>query len=577
MSRNLPDFDPYAVLGVDKNASPSEIKTAYRKLILKCHPDKIQDPSLRSKAVDDFQKVQESYEILGDDARRQLHDQEVRLADLRSQLKAQKASADSYSSSRGTSSREFRDGRMYEERVPADAFFTDSDEARYAEEPLTYSHKYSDSAKRPHTKATEEKKKSKTTPTTTSSPRFSKQSDREYTRATHHDRAKVRTKERRRDVSDKYERKNAAYVISDAEDVSGSDVEPAHYRTRVEPESRYSTRDSRRSKTDSVPSYASRRRRYDSESETDDEGDYDAASELKFDTQENFAKEYISRKKDPVIQVDRKPRSSRHTGYDDRDRHYSERSERDSTRYSSRSYSRTDNVHVTESSATHASRRSHERLSSPSRGYERERPVPTMSSSTSSSQRVSSSRAPPPPVSRSATAPYPRTTRREGSSRSESNVLPTLVNMVSGLKGDTILHSRPRPRAAERNDSGYSSGPGTPEMAQGPSSASRINRYKVVEPHEERETVIVEPIEPRYRDSPPPTPRSERERERSSMSSRTSKPTRTYTYEHEPEVRTVRPAAVSSKSTSSTRPLYREIRQSPEIVFEGRRYRQPAY
>lgn len=546
MSPNLPDFDPYAVLGVDKSAPSSEIKTAYRKLILKCHPDKIQDESLRSKAVDHFQKVQESYEILSDDTRRQIHDQEVRLAALRNEVKAHKSSAGGYSSSRGTSSREFRDGRMYEERVPADAaFFTDSDEPRYTEEP-SHSHKYDDGAKRPHTKVTDERRKSKSTSYSTSSPRFAKHSDREYARTERHGRDKLRTKERRRDVSDKYERTTAAYVYSDDDDdFSSSDVEAIRSRTKVEFDYRRSPRESvpRRSKTE----YPTRPRKYylDSESETGDSADEYTKYDKKYASQETFVKEYINRKRDPSTQ-DRPSRSSRYADYDydDRDRRYAER---ESTRYtSSRSY---------ETSSTHTPRRkSFERGISPTRGYERERTPPSMNSR-SSSQRVSSSRGPP-PIARAATVAHTPRTRREGLSRSESNVMPTLVNMVAT--------PRSRPRGNERNDSGYSSGPGTPEMPQ--STSSKI-RYKVETPTLEREPIIVEPMNPRYRDSPPPRA----ERERSSTSSRTPKSTR-YTYE--PNIRTVRPAPMP-KSTSSPSTHYREIR--PDILLDERRRRQPAY
>lgn len=579
MSRNIPDFDPYIVLGVNKNASNSEIKTAYRRLALKCHPDKVLDELLRPKATDEFQKIQESYAILSDEGHRQKYDQEIRLAELRKEVRAQKAAAESYSySSRGTSSREYRDGRFYEERAPADAgFFTDSDEMRYTDEPASFSHKYDESPKRPYTKVTEEKRKAKTTPVATATPKATRQNDREYARAGHYDRAKVRTKERRRDVSDKYERTSAAYVVSDAEGHSDSEIETSRYKTKVESEARYMRRESapRYSKADSVPAYASRKTRHrsasDSESSASDD-DYEPEYASKLDSQQSFLKEYISRKKDPVIEVDRRPRASRHAGYEERDHRHAER---ESPRFSSRSYSKTENVHVTEVPSSRTTRRSHERLDSPVRGYERERERTVPSMSTASSQKVSSSRAPP-PVTRSATAPYPTRSRREGSSRSESKVLPSLVNMVAGLSGETMLPSRSsRPRATERNDSGYSSGPPTPEMPQGVSSTTaKINRYKVVEtPDRELETVIVEPKDSRYRSSSPPPSRSERP----STSSRATKPTRTYTYE--PEILTRRPVPVSSKSTSAARPLYGEIKQSPEIVLDGRRYqrRQPAY
>ena len=52
--------DPYAILGVDRNASTDEIKQAYRKLILIWHPDKNPDP----QATAMFQEIQAAYESL---------------------------------------------------------------------------------------------------------------------------------------------------------------------------------------------------------------------------------------------------------------------------------------------------------------------------------------------------------------------------------------------------------------------------------------------------------------------------------------------------------------------------------
>ncbi|KAI9896970.1 hypothetical protein N3K66_007992 [Trichothecium roseum] len=80
--------DPYAILGVAKDAQIPEIRSAHRKLVLKCHPDKVQDPTLKAQKQDEFQKVQQAYEILSDDKERQKYDDMVRLAELRKQYQS---------------------------------------------------------------------------------------------------------------------------------------------------------------------------------------------------------------------------------------------------------------------------------------------------------------------------------------------------------------------------------------------------------------------------------------------------------------------------------------------------------
>lgn len=64
--------DYYATLGVAKGATPEEIKKAYRKKALECHPDRNQgDP----KAEAQFKQVSEAYEVLSDENRRRIYDQ----------------------------------------------------------------------------------------------------------------------------------------------------------------------------------------------------------------------------------------------------------------------------------------------------------------------------------------------------------------------------------------------------------------------------------------------------------------------------------------------------------------------
>ncbi|WQF89807.1 Putative DnaJ domain, Chaperone J-domain superfamily [Colletotrichum destructivum] len=78
--------DPYKALGVSKDAQLSEIRSAHRKLILKCHPDKVQDPTLKAQKQDEFQKVQQAYELLSDDNERAKYDDNVKLAELRKEM-----------------------------------------------------------------------------------------------------------------------------------------------------------------------------------------------------------------------------------------------------------------------------------------------------------------------------------------------------------------------------------------------------------------------------------------------------------------------------------------------------------
>lgn len=64
------DTDYYSVLGVSKNASKSEIKSAYRKLARNYHPDVNKEPGAEQK----FKEISNAYEVLSDDEKRSLYD-----------------------------------------------------------------------------------------------------------------------------------------------------------------------------------------------------------------------------------------------------------------------------------------------------------------------------------------------------------------------------------------------------------------------------------------------------------------------------------------------------------------------
>lgn len=63
-------MNPYEVLGVSKTCSDEDIKKAYRKLALKWHPDRCNDPDANKK----FQDISNAYSILSDKEQRATYD-----------------------------------------------------------------------------------------------------------------------------------------------------------------------------------------------------------------------------------------------------------------------------------------------------------------------------------------------------------------------------------------------------------------------------------------------------------------------------------------------------------------------
>ena len=77
--------DFYAVLGVDRTATPQEVRAAYRRLVRGLHPD---GPGGKDADPARLREVLEAYSVLGDPGRRAAYDQALRRQEAEAQLQA---------------------------------------------------------------------------------------------------------------------------------------------------------------------------------------------------------------------------------------------------------------------------------------------------------------------------------------------------------------------------------------------------------------------------------------------------------------------------------------------------------
>ena len=64
----------YDILGLKTNATKEDIKKAYRKLSLKFHPDRVNDPTEKINAEEKFKEINNAYTTLSDETKRRQYD-----------------------------------------------------------------------------------------------------------------------------------------------------------------------------------------------------------------------------------------------------------------------------------------------------------------------------------------------------------------------------------------------------------------------------------------------------------------------------------------------------------------------
>lgn len=266
--------NPYKTLSVPKDATLATIRSAHRKLVLLCHPDKVQDESAKKVKAEQFHQVQQAYEILSDDRRRQRYDEKLKLEELRAEMENERGPPFprrtpeyDYGPPRGgpPPRTEMRGGRTYETREPKG--YRSSDEefppSRYDTRP--YSKKHDDycspsSARRPSGRAAEETRRARDM----ENDRERKRRERDAESFVREQRTKQRDKDKRRDTETKSKSKFSSYM----DDESGSELDDRRYSSKKEKDTtpRYKHEEpSRRSREEPRKSSKYDARSYDNE------------------------------------------------------------------------------------------------------------------------------------------------------------------------------------------------------------------------------------------------------------------------------------------------------------------------
>lgn len=191
--------------------------------MLKCHPDKVQDVALKAIKQDEFQKVQQAYELLSDENRRSQYDEQCKLFQLRKEMGKgnqpygknvfdyEIRTAEPRSSSFRSSPRE--PTKVYAQQSPRS--FEDIDRSSEFESSKARARKTAsyEERRRPATRDGDSRRKSE-------EERDYERWEKDARRAAHGTAKKSRDKERKKGSEEKFSRSTAAFVVdaSDSED-----------------------------------------------------------------------------------------------------------------------------------------------------------------------------------------------------------------------------------------------------------------------------------------------------------------------------------------------------------------------
>ncbi|KAI9833009.1 MAG: hypothetical protein M1819_003841 [Sarea resinae] len=484
MDEPLPP-DPYVVLGVDKHASLPSIRSAYRKLVLTCHPDKVQDPTLKAKKVDEFQRVQQAYEILSDDQKLQQYKDQVRLAELRREVLERQGSRGPRVEIRTAAPPPGFDARSSSARYepPRTRSYEWEEEAsysspRYAEESRASSRKHPgyDSTHPRTSRPTEERKSSRVADETRYRETRERVFRRESDRTSHAQSDRRRTREKRRDYDDKYDGRHDIHVETESESDDDRYRRDDEYRRKEE--------------------YREPPRR---EPPRKKEEDFGEAIDHKTRAHEDEARNYILRSKTAGAAYRTVPHTTQY--FDARRSEPPPPRAEPARRASTRRTQSRDREPPREAPRERSRARSSTRKASADIVDPPPVPkIPHLHASTSSPASIpvpGMAKGPAPPQ-RSSTMHYPAREAREPLQRSTTTPLST--SGIPPRRSEAVPSPTTKLKSPiEPHDSGYSS-PGTPETPQTASAKQpQYTKYIYQDPEDMSSGPRIVPVDPDYR------------------------------------------------------------------------------